>query len=138
MILDNIRSPNYNFAEDFWVNAKVFYKCQRKVTIRDRYYYYFQHKKSITNSLFREETLDSILLGKDIFKFYEKKLKALCPYVALFIITQIIGLYILLKESDSLKKWKINILTCYSMSLKHIIGLSMIRFSKMQDLQRDK
>ena len=111
-IFNDIRFPTYSYSEDFWINAKAFYQCQKKVTIKDRYYFYLQHEKSITNSPFREEMLESIQTGKEIYKFFQDRFEDLCPYIALSTVMQIIVLYILLKKTGpkEMKKKYFNLL----------------------------
>ena len=100
-IFDGIRFPKYSYTEDFWVNAKAFYQCQRKVTIKDCYYYYLKHKRSASSALFSKDRLHSILSRKDIFKFYQTRFDDLCPYIALSIVKKITGLYVFLKKTGS-------------------------------------
>ena len=112
-VFERIKFPKYSCSEDFWVNAKAFYNCKRKKTIKGCYYYYLKHKKSITNAPFNESMLDAIKAGKSISNFYEKRIMELCPFAALYIIEHIIGLFKILKKSSSRKinEYYLNTLT---------------------------
>ncbi len=100
-IFDDIRFPKYSYSEDFWVNAKAFYQCQRKVTIENCHYYYVKHKKSVSNAPFNESMLDMIAAGKSVFTFYKVNFIELCPFIALYIAGRVIELFNILKMTSS-------------------------------------
>ena len=62
-IFKNIRFPNLKFSEDYAVNAKASYKCEKKITISDCCYYYVINPDSACNQSFNETKLDIIKSG---------------------------------------------------------------------------
>lgn len=105
-IFDDIRFPKYKYSEDFWVNAKAFYQCQRKVTIESCHYSYVKHKKNASDAPFNESMLDMIAAGKSVFAFYKVNFIELIPFVALYVVEHIVAIFRILKKSSTKKKEK--------------------------------
>lgn len=103
-IFEDIRYPDYNYSEDYVVNAKAFYKCNKKITINDCCYYYVRNESSASHQKFNAKKLDIIKAGKEVLKFYKNRYPKLCKLVILYILNNIRKLYEDLIESDILDK----------------------------------
>ena len=105
-IFEDIRYSNYKYSEDYIVNAKAFYKCNKKVTIDDCCYYYVRNQSSVSHQEFNEAKLDIIKAGKEVLKFYESRYPQLCKFVIIYILNNIRKLYEDLIESNVSNKIK--------------------------------
>lgn len=100
-LFNDIRFPSLAYSEDYMVNVKTFYKCNRKVTISSCYYYYLQNDASAVNKPFSKLKLDGIKAGKELFRFHQERYTDLSPLIALYITEYIIRHYKELKSSDN-------------------------------------
>lgn len=93
-LFDGLRYPNLKFSEDFWVNTKIFYKCKRKVTLNECFYYYVMNKQSAVRKEFNyNERKDTIIAAKDLYDFHSERYSELCPYLALYICKYVLQFY---------------------------------------------
>ena len=103
-IFENVRFPKLKYSEDFVVNVKAHYYCNKKVTINDCCYYYYNNETSAVNQEFNNSKLDIIHAGQAALKFINKKYPDLNNYLYLFILNNIRTLYEQLQESKGNKK----------------------------------
>lgn len=106
-IFEDIRYSNYKYSEDYVVNVKAFYKCNKKVAINDCCYYHVVNQYSATQQKFKETKLDIIKAGKEVLEFYEAKYPQLCNLAIIYILNKIRRLYEDLAESNVLNKKEI-------------------------------
>jgi len=99
-IFDDIRYPKLKYSEDYVVNAKAFFYCNKKVTISDCCYYYVMNPDSACHQDFNISKLDRIEAGKEIYRFYQERFPQLCKYAAVYILNNIRKIYDELIESN--------------------------------------
>jgi glycosyltransferase involved in cell wall biosynthesis len=129
-IFDDIRFGDIKYGKDYFVNVQAFYKCNKKVTIGECFYYYVRNKNSITTSGSIDEKLDVIRTGEKAINFYRDNLPSLSKYAVLDILFVIRGLYDKMMESDNVNKRKYEKILAkefkkyYSMIKKKLYGLT--------------
>ncbi|WP_158735766.1 glycosyltransferase family 2 protein [Alteribacillus sp. YIM 98480] len=106
-LFNGIRFPHLDYSEDYVVNVKVHYKCNKKISISGCYYNYRLNGQSAVNREFSLSRLDTIKAGKEIYKFHEERFSELCPFVALYILNYIRKFYFQVKSSNNPNKLKI-------------------------------
>lgn len=99
-LFKEVRFSNLAFSEDYELNAKVFYKCRRKATIKGCYYNYIDNNFSARNQEFSIKKFDAIEAGKKVFDFHQNRFTNLCPLVAQYICNNIMQLTYLLYFSE--------------------------------------
>ena len=92
-IFDNLRYPNLSHSEDYVVNAKAFYKCNRKATISDCYYYYVNRKGSACHQPLSEKRLDGIRAAMEIYEYHNERFSDLCTLILMYLLDIIIRRY---------------------------------------------
>lgn len=92
-IFKKLRYKNYKFSEDYYVNSIAFYNCSKKITINGCYYYYCKNENSVTKKPFSIDKFHIIESGIDVYYFYERRLKKLCPLIAVYIVTNVFSIY---------------------------------------------
>ena len=127
-IFKELRYPDLSYSEDYIVNVRAFYKCNRKVTISGCYYYYLKNETSACNRPFTEAKLDALKAGKEIVEFHESRFSDLCPFAAIYILEKIIQIYrqLNLKERDH-EKLKTMLLREYRQYYPMIKGTGFYR-----------
>jgi len=134
-IFNDLRYPDLLYSEDYTINVKAFYKCNRKATISGCYYYYLKNEKSACNPPFTEAKLDVIKAGKEMLKYHQERFSDLCPFIALHIAELIISLYKELNQSDILNRQKYAGTLVYEYKQYYPLiegdAYNMIRFKKI-------
>jgi glycosyltransferase involved in cell wall biosynthesis len=92
-LFDDVRYSALTSSEDFLVNVQTFYRCHRKVTVKDCHYYYFDNIEGVCNRPFTLSRLDAVEAGKQACEFYKEKLPELLPYAALYTVSNVLRFY---------------------------------------------
>ncbi|APC49616.1 hypothetical protein BME96_16080 [Virgibacillus halodenitrificans] len=93
-LFDHLRYPGYKFSEDYWVNTKIFFKCQRKVTLKECFYYYVMNDQSAVRKDFEyNKRIDTIKAAQDLYEFHYHRYPDLCPFIALYICGYVLTFY---------------------------------------------
>lgn len=93
-LLYDIRYPNVRYSEDYWLNVRVFYKCKRKVTLKDCYYYYVMSDQSAVRQEFDySKRKDTIKVALDLYDFHSTRFTNLTPFIALYLCRYILYFY---------------------------------------------
>lgn len=88
-IFDNLRYSNLAHSEDYVINVKAFFKCNRKVTISGCYYFYINRESSACKQPFSEARLDGIIAGKEMYDFHKERFSDLCPLISMYILARL-------------------------------------------------
>lgn len=104
-IFDNIRFDDIKYSEDYLINVKAFYKCRKKITLSESYYYYVYNKDSITKSPFKPMRLELIETLNKAIDFYNDHLPDLSNDAVFLTLSKMRSLYeIFMNSADSRKK----------------------------------
>ena len=103
-IFDDIRFGDLKYGEDYFSNTQAFYKCNKKITLSECYYYYVYNKNSLSTSGFMDEKLDIIRMGEKVNTFYQNNLPSLSKYAVFNLLWSIKNMYIELMNSDNVNK----------------------------------
>ncbi len=92
-IFDDIRFGDVKYGEDYLVNVKAFYKCRKKITLNESYYYYVYNKNGITKSPFKPIKLELIETINKAIDFYDDHLPSLSNDAVFLALSMMRGLY---------------------------------------------
>lgn len=105
-IFSLIKYDSLKYSEDYLVNVKAHYYCEKKTVIKDRCYFYVNHNDSAVNQDFNETKFDIIKSAEMAIEFNNMKFPDLNKHIYLYILNNIKSLYMQSKKKIKLENKK--------------------------------
>lgn len=98
-VLEDVRYSDLAYSEDYILNVKAFYNCEKKVTVVGCYYHYLINEEGAVNKPFSVKKFDMIYAGEEMIEFHQSRYKELIPDIAMYTMKKILAIHGELKRT---------------------------------------